>query len=292
MRKETLKYLLSIIISSALFTSCLPEALESDVPQAESKLVISSQVIPNNFMIITVTRSFSALEGSYGQSLDENDLEQYLVKNALVVLTYANRVDTLFSSPDAPGVYLSVFRLEEKNQEFDLYVYDSLSKQSVTSHATMLQKIELEQAIIKAKETETIFDTIYELDVEFTDPVEDNWYVLNVINPKAVQAGITDVFGLSGNSSTYTLLISDKLYNTENIAVSTEIIGFEMPDTAIVMLANISEDYFRYLDARQRGGSILSSLTGEPVNHPSNVQNGYGFFNTYNPVFKQVIIKK
>ncbi len=271
-----------------LFTmqACLPEALPSDVEQAESKLVISSQVIPNNFMVITVSRSFSALEGNNSQT----DIDQYLVQNALVVLSYNGITDTLRKIENTPGVYFSTFKLEDENQQFNLYVYDSLSGNSVTSTSKMLERVDLETIEISAKPTESLLDTIYELNATFTDIDSENWYVLNVINTDKV--GESSVFSLEGESTTYTMLISDKLYDTQKIEVSEEIIGFEMPDTALVMFSNISEDYFRYLDARKRGGSILASLTGEPVNHPSNVVGGYGFFNTHNPSIRQVIIKK
>ena len=75
------------------------------------------------------------------------------------------------------------------------------------------------------------------------------------------------------------------------IEIKAEIIGFELKDTAVVMFSNISEEYFRFLDARARGGNIISSVTGEPINHPTNVQGGYGYFNTHNPSIRQVVIK-
>jgi len=281
-----------IYILPALFIalwSCLPEPLETEVEQAESKLVISSQVIPGNFILITVSRSFSALEGSYGVDLDEDDLDQFLVKNARVVLNYANRTDTLFTTPDAPGVYLSLLRLEDENESFELHVYDSLTKESVTASSTMLNRVSLNSAEIKREPIEAFDDTLHKLNLIFTDPPEDNWYVLNVFDPGAI--GQSDFSFGNNEGSVYTQLITDKAYEGSEIEIKAEIIGFELKDTAVVMFSNISEEYFRFLDARARGGNIISSVTGEPINHPTNVQGGYGYFNTHNPSIRQVVIK-
>ncbi|MFY0673031.1 MAG: DUF4249 family protein [Bacteroidia bacterium] len=278
--------ILLVLFISFTLASCLPEALPTDVEQAESKLVISSQIIPNNIMVITVSRSFSALEGNQNQ----DDIDQYLVKNAIVVMTYNGTTDTFLSREDAPGLYFSTFRLEKENEQFNLSVFDPKTNETVTSTSTMLPRINLETVQIEAKPTQSLLDTVYNLTASFTDASINNWYVLNIINPNEV--GNESVFSLDGQTTTYSILVSDKLYNTNRIEIQEEIVGYNMPDTALVMFSNISEDYFRYLDARRRGGSILASLTGEPVNHPSNVVGGYGYFNTHNPSLIQVIVKK
>lgn len=280
-----------ITISTAillLLTSCLPEPIETEIEQAESKIVVSSQVIPGNFMLVTVSRSFSALEGSYGADLDQEDLDQFLVKDAIVVLSYANRVDTLINSPDAPGVYASLLRLEDANQTFELYVYDPKTKESVTANSTMLDRVNLETVTATTSIAPLIDDTIYTMNYTFTDPPEDNWYVVNVFDPNNLQVS----FNFLGNESdqVYTQLVSDQSYDGSTIEFSSEIIGYDFKDTVTVMFSNISESYFRFLDARQRGGGIISSVTGEPINHPTNVQGGYGYFNTHNPSLTQVIL--
>lgn len=280
-----------ITISTAillLLTSCLPEPIETEIEQAESKIVVSSQVIPGNFMLVTVSRSFSALEGSYGADLDQEDLDQFLVKDAIVVLSYADRVDTLINSPDAPGVYASLLRLEDANQTFELYVYDPKTKESVTANSTMLDRVNLETVTATTSIAPLIDDTIYTMNYTFTDPPEDNWYVVNVFDPNNLQVS----FNFLGNESdqVYTQLVSDKSYDGSTIEFSSEIIGYDFKDTVTVMFSNISESYFRFLDARQRGGGIISSVTGEPINHPTNVQGGYGYFNTHNPSLTQVIL--
>ena len=53
-------------------------------------------------------------------------------------------------------------------------------------------------------------------------------------------------------------------------------------DTMVVSLSNISEGYYRYLSLRQKvSTNILGLIFGEPINYPTNVQGGLGYFSTH-----------
>jgi hypothetical protein len=58
---------------------------------------------------------------------------------------------------------------------------------------------------------------------------------------------------------------------------------FSAGDTVAVVLANISEDYYRYLSVSLDSRNSVSFLISEPLNLPTNVQNGYGYFNMHFP---------
>ena len=49
-------------------------------------------------------------------------------------------------------------------------------------------------------------------------------------------------------------------------------------DTIDVEIAKIDGGYYKYLDAYIKTGYLVNQLTGEPVNLPSNMSNGYGYF--------------
>jgi hypothetical protein len=59
-----------------------------------------------------------------------------------------------------------------------------------------------------------------------------------------------------------------------------------------VALSNIPKGYYEYLAAYKRSGNLLSQLTGEPVNLPTNVQGGYGYFALTKPSIKTVILQE
>jgi hypothetical protein len=72
----------------------------------------------------------------------------------------------------------------------------------------------------------------------------------------------------------------DGVYTNQSIFSSDEM---SMTDTIAGAVSNISEDYFKFLDLRKRGGNIFSELVSEPISYPTNIKNGYGFFNTHYP---------
>ena len=53
-------YLILSIVFSLFIVSCRPKPLDIDLPQADQKLVVSSQVIPGSLMVVTVSRSMDA----------------------------------------------------------------------------------------------------------------------------------------------------------------------------------------------------------------------------------------
>ncbi|MCB0736696.1 MAG: DUF4249 family protein [Bacteroidetes bacterium] len=271
--------------------SCLPESIETEVEQAESKMVVSSQILLNGIIVVALTRSFSALEGSFDGEITEEILDKILVKKARVVLSYHGKNDTLFQIGNQPGFYTGFIANLQDGDQMQLEIYDSVSNQTVVATSTQLPSVALNSISIKAKSNNSsIIDTTFILNYNFTDRPERNWYVLSLVNPNEIGNASNPFLGQASTNS-YTELISDLAYNDPNISVETELPGYQMADTMVVMFTNISEDYFKYLDARRRGGGIISSLTGEPINHPTNVVGGYGFFNANRPQFMSVFVE-
>ena len=60
----------------------------------------------------------------------------------------------------------------------------------------------------------------------------------------------------------------------------------------LILLSNISEGYYQFLKSRERSGNLLSDITNEPVNYPSNVNNGLGYFNTHYPSIRFFDLKE
>lgn len=52
-------------------------------------------------------------------------------------------------------------------------------------------------------------------------------------------------------------------------------------DTMVIQIARIDEGYYNYLAAYKRTGYLINQLTGEPINLPSNIKPGYGYFALY-----------
>ena len=78
------------------------------------------------------------------------------------------------------------------------------------------------------------------------------------------------------------ILVSDKEFDGtyHNNLLMNEL---HHKDSIVVTLSNINESYYKYLSFKVGGGSVLNQLNIEPVNYPTNIINGYGFFNTHFP---------
>ncbi|MEM9896166.1 MAG: DUF4249 family protein, partial [Bacteroidota bacterium] len=127
----------------------------------------------------------------------------------------------------------------------------------------------------------------------FTDPQEkENWYSVNVFDPVAFADETSEnLLSLNGgnNGVIYERLLSDQTFSRQVFSDTVRLLEPAASDTIAVFFTNISEGYFRFLDVRQRFGGILSD--SEPVNFPTNVVNGLGYF-TFNRPQVQVLVKE
>ena len=56
-------------------------------------------------------------------------------------------------------------------------------------------------------------------------------------------------------------------------------------DSITIVIASISKSYYDFLDAYKKGNSFFSQILGEPINYPSNIENGVGVFTAHIPKF-------
>lgn len=262
---------------------CIPQPLDIALPQAESRLVIASQVVPGDIMIVVVSRSFDALEFSEEESdtVAQELLEQLLVDSALVTISYNGLTDTLFQIPNVAGLYASIGTPQFLNVDYLLEVTDSLGTppQSVNALSRMLTQVAFNTASVDTGTN--AFGTYVDVSYSFTDPPEDNWYMVNYYTPDTGSAS-AGAFLSGGSGSTVTQLLSDKTFES-----STYVDTFRLEawpnDTILVSISNISETYFDFLSLRERGSNFFTDLVKEPLSYPTNVNGGYGFFNTHFP---------
>ena len=276
-----MKYLIAFFVMCVGLVGCIPEPHDLTLEEAETKLVISSQVIPNQVMIVTVSKSFGALSFSNEEdSVTQELLDQLLVTGARVTIAYNGVTDTLWSVSGVPGVYVSVNTPQYLNTQYHLEVHDPATGLSVTSDAEMLERAFLDTIYA---DTGVVADVPYvDMTVKFQDLVGDNWYMVNIYSNEndALQQG--SPFTLSDDIATETVLISDKEFSTSQIETTTRLFDWTN-DTMYVSLSNISQEYYDYLNLRKKGENFFTSVVKEPISYPSNVNGGYGYFTTHYP---------
>ncbi len=279
-----MKRIIAILSFISGLWSCMPEPLPVELDEYEPKIVVASQVIPDYVMMVGLTKSFTVLSSAgYNGGGDSAFFESILVDSALVTIESASGTDTLIKL--APGLYASINELENPGGNYHLKVYDYDLKESVIASSTMLQNVPIDTIIPKLLKDGEDFSV--DINVEFKDVKnEDNFYVMSVFSKNALLTPALDVnsfFNNGSNKIEYQELFDDRKMDGKTISKDLTINYVDPTDSLVVTLSNISEGYYSFLKSRERSGNLLSEITNEPINYPSNVNNGLGYFNTHYP---------
>ena len=265
---------------------CLPDPLPvKDIPGAPQKIVVSSQLFPDQSIAILLTKSFGALEAN-GDSDPLALLDQIAINDATVVITGMGTVDTLTLIES--GIYGSNSISFVDEGVYTLHVV-SPSMGSIT--ATTEVKTAVSFISVQASIYDTGFDTLATINYAFQDIPGKNHYMVNVqhissekppepedfLNP-SIFIHLTE-----DNESIDGTLISDSF----NAIFRRDFIP---GDTIIVQLANIEKGYYDFLQARKDSRFNFSDFLGEPVNYPTNITNGLGWFTLQKPDVRVVLL--
>lgn len=268
---------LSGLISLLAFTACIPEPLEvKNIPQIKPEIVVSTQIIPDEAMVVLLTKTFGALDAS-----DDSDpqqlLDQIAVNDATVAIDGPDGIDTLLFLGN--GVYGGI---ELELVEGGIYILRVKSESLGEVRATTTVKPQILFEEIEAELYFTGFDdTLAQITYQISDPVGKNHYMINV-----QQINIDDrIAERLLNPRAFIELLDDEKFEGEKFRDTFRAFprDYSTGDTVAVLLSNISEDYYNFLKIRRDTRYSFVEFISEPVNYPTNVEGGRGFFNLYIP---------
>ena len=265
-----------IFLSLGLVCSCLPDALDvTGVPVVKPQIVVSTQIVPDQSLVVLLTKSFGALDAS-NDSNPEELLDQIAINDAAVTLTGPSGSYELQSLDH--GVYGGIFIPFQDHEEYTLHV-TSESLGEVSAVTTVKPFVSFDDI-----EAELFFngfdDTLAQITYRLADPVEENWYMLNVQEVER-----EDVIENLINPRAFTRLIADENFNGRQYAETFRVFprDFIPGDTIAVSLSNISKEYYDFIDLRLENRFSFVEYLSEPINYSSNVKGGKGFFKLYIP---------
>jgi len=274
--KNILLYSLALV----LLVACEPEPLDIDVPQTTPKLVVYSQALPDQALIVTLSKSFSALSApnepedtTQQDSINNVFLNQFLVDSAIVTINGADYNDTLIRL--AKGVYAAPFFPYTPGNSYQLSAYDPATNFFVTSVTTTLPIVGFDSI---SANRQTGRDSMYlTLDYKIDDPIDaENYYLINVYGDSIPESNF---FSFTDDANANSVAFSDREYPKGKLQREDEFELFS-GDSIVVTVTNISKAYFEYIEARDRSGN---SFLSEPISFPTNVNNGFGYFNIHFP---------
>lgn len=256
--------------------SCLPEPLEvKNIPAVRPEIVVSSQIVPDQSLVILLTRTIGALDAS-DDSDPEELIAQIAVNDAVAILTGPSGVDTLTFLGN--GLYGGVFIPFQMGERYTLNVVSaSLGEISAT---TVVKPQVLFETVEASLYTNGFGDTLAQVAYTLNDPEVQNWYMLNVQEVERIDATENLI-----NPRAFTKLLEDTDFNGGEFNQQFRVFprDYKPGDTIAVSLSNISREYFDFMQLRIDNRFSFVEFLGEPVNYPTNVVGGKGFFNLYIP---------
>lgn len=275
----------TLAIGSVMITSCLPDPLPvDDIPQLKPKIVVSSQILPDQSIVIFLTKSIGALDAS--DNSDPDELLQQIAINDAVVIIYNDEIsDTLTFI--GSGLYSgnSIDFQEEKTYSLKV---ESPSMGSVSSSTEVKRQVLFES--VEGRIYDNGYDTLADIAYSFVDPPGKNYYMVNVQRYYS-ELEAEDLL----NPRIFTHLETDNHFEGQLRSNEILVFGgrdFFPGDTVGVFLSNISQPYYDFIEVRLDSRFNFADFLGEPANYPTNISGGLGFFNLHIPDVRILVLEE
>jgi hypothetical protein len=281
--------LLSAIALFSLLTSCRPKPLNIEVPQKDHKLVVSASCISASTVLVAAAYSVTSLRNLEDTSQGNDPVPQdLLADSAVVTIAGAGQLpDTLLQL--SPGLYGSSTLHLQAGTRYTLTVVDRKKNAAATATTIYMPKAEIES--ITPEIIKNAADTVVKLHIRIKNVQPGDRYFMSyntlaqareviaqtLVSLQSFSPKRIELFeeGVSGGTITKTLTLE------------------AMPaDTLVVHVGRVDEQYYKYLSAYKRTGYLINQVTGEPINLPSNLSDGYGYFALYSPERRVLDLKK
>lgn len=266
-----------LMITLFMIAGCLPDPLEiKNIPEAPAQIVINTQIVPDQSLVVLLTRTFGALEAS-----DDTDpevlLEQVAINDALVILEGPSGYDTLTQLQI--GFYGGLNIDFQPGDAYELHVYTAQLGEvhASTTVSTFVPFESIEAELYYTGYDDTLAQVTYSLD----DPAGPNYYMVTVQQIERDDP-IEEVVS---NPRVFTRLVEDVEFDGEIFSETFKVFprDFTEGDTVTVQLSNISKDYYDFIQLRLDNRFSFVEFAGDPINYPTNVRGGRGFFNLFVP---------
>lgn len=234
-----------------------------------------TQFVPDRSLVVMVTRTFGALEAS-----NDSDpavlLRQIAVEDATVQIAGNGGVYNLV--PLGLGLYGDTMIPFQAGETYTLTVRsETLGEVHATTEVQ--QSIPFDSVAAQLYGV-SLSDSLAEISYSIRDPRGKNRYMINVQHFEANEL-VEDIL----NPNAFTRLVDDTSFDGHGYQETFRVFprDFNSGDTISVSLANISEEYYDFMNVRQDNRFTFVEYISEPVNYPSNIVGGRGFFNLYVP---------
>lgn len=271
----------SHIIIAALCTLIIacrkPAPLDITVPQSGKTIVVSS-ASPNSHTLI-VAAGYTFHSALHADSVTDNQdalISKYMIDSGSATLSYDGNTE-LPLYRITKGVFARNDLLLQPGKSYTLTVVDNKNNIVTKGSATYMSPPVVNH--VTPVKTLRGTDTVVQLNFELDNIQPGEYYYVSYKTNSATKhtPGGTKK-DIVHNFEPKKVLLYNNKDAINNKLSKTITLSSAGTDTIDVEIAKIDGGYYKYLDAYIKTGYLVNQLTGEPVNLPSNMSNGYGYF--------------
>lgn len=298
------------LLSVALF-SC-EDAVELDIGDLESKLVVVSNFVPDKPVEVFVSKTKSVLSSD----------ATYYLPNASVQLYRGNTfLEALRFQPGAngnPPRYVTAEYFPEVDSTYTLRVdvpeFEPTQAQSNIPKAATIRSLNVDDVVIQQISPDSLA-FFYQVEIVFADPPNvHNFYHLSFYqqtwnyevqngNIVIVDSNFKNINFSSENDNNSLIAYFDGGVLFEDVAFDGRQVSYsfnlrtdiqrskEILGKMFAELRTTSQDYFLYHNSLSRQQTSSGGPLTEPVIIYNNIENGRGIFAGYNPAVDSVTIR-
>lgn len=281
--------------SSFIFTSLVlalvgcrkPKPLDITIPQGTERIVISSNAVNEHLIIVSAGYSIRPTANMTTGANDSLPAEM-LIDSAHVTINAPNETPVRLHKL-SPGIYSTSDITLKPDTEYELTVTDL--KKGLVATATTTYVANTKPISVSTYNTGREIDSLLNIDLSIDETETGDCFFVTYSTVNQLRKAVSKI----RYSAPVTSLSSLASFGPKQIqlfeggmAKQNKIQGSFMAkagkgDTLVVQVARIDKAYYKYLTAYKRTGYFINQLTGEPINLPSNIYTGYGYFALYRP---------
>jgi len=261
-----------------------PAPLDIEIPQDKPAMVISSFCPNNRAVFIAAGYSINSSVNIDSVISGTRDVPAgMMIESARVTIEESGVPATLANlTAIRKGIYGNTDVLLKPGQSYKVTIADDTK--GITTSATTTYMPQPQVSKLTPERVIKNGDTVFKLHFAIENvAAEAHYYVSYTTSSARKKAGTSkDIDAVHDFEAKKISLYSsaDVVNNTINKTIT---LTAKANDTLHVEVARIEDGYRKYLEAYIKTGYLVNQLTGEPVNLPTNLSNGHGYFTLHNP---------
>ena len=250
-------------------------------------MVISSNVVNENLIIVSAGYSNRSTASLATGTTDSLPVEM-LIDSAIITINAANEAPVRLHKL-SPGIFSTSGITLKPDTEYLLTVTDC--KKGLVATATATYAANINPISISANQVGPDTDSLLRINV-FIDEITTRDYYFVSYSTIAQLRKAAGALKYNVSNKDLSALVSfeskriqlfDNSMARQNKLEGSLTTKAGKGDTLLVQVAKVDKAYYDYLAAYKRTGYFINQLSGEPINLPSNINNGYGYFALYRP---------